>query len=84
MSGGLIGPEGTPRDYPGSLDRTPVFLGCSDRDSHIPAERVRESAAVLTGLGAKVTLRLYSGMGHVVNEDEMESVRALIDRVLER
>ena len=43
LSGGLIGPEGTPRDYPGSLDGTPVFLGCSDIDPHIPKERVIES-----------------------------------------
>ena len=46
LSGGLIGPDGTPRDYPGSLDGTPVFLGCSDVDGHIPAERVKENAEV--------------------------------------
>ena len=40
LSGGLIGPPGTPRNYPGSLDGTPVFLGCSDIDPHIPLERV--------------------------------------------
>jgi phospholipase/carboxylesterase len=52
LSGGLIGPDGTPRDYPGSLDGTPVFLGCSDTDPHIPKERVDYSAEVLRGLGA--------------------------------
>ena len=40
LSGGLIGPPGTPRNYSGSFDGTPVFLGCSDRDPHIPLERV--------------------------------------------
>src|SRR5207249_8246910 len=25
LSGGLIGPDGTPRDYPGNFDGTPVF-----------------------------------------------------------
>ena len=79
LSGGLIGPEGTPRDYPGSLDGTPVFLGCSDIDGHIPAGRVRESATVLERLGASVDMRLYRGMGHTVNEDEILAVRALVE-----
>jgi predicted esterase len=78
LSGGLIGPNGTPRDYPGSLDGTPVFLGCSDMDSHIPAERVRLSAEVLERLGGEVTMRLYPGMGHTIIEDELEAVRAMM------
>jgi predicted esterase len=84
LSGGLIGPPGTPRDYPGSLDGTPVFLGCSDIDSHIPAERVRESASVLRALGGEVTMRLYHGMGHVVNEDEIAAVQVMISDLLAR
>jgi len=82
LSGGLIGPDGTPRDYPGSLDGTPVFLGCSDVDPHIPAARVRESADVLAGLGGQVTMRLYPGMGHLVNADEIEEVRRMLDGAL--
>ncbi|HET6837960.1 MAG TPA: dienelactone hydrolase family protein, partial [Gemmatimonadales bacterium] len=78
LSGGLIGPDGTPRDYRGSLDGTPVFLGCSDVDSHIPAERVRHSAEVLERLGGEVTMRLYPGMGHTIIEDELEAVRAMM------
>lgn len=78
LSGGLIGPEGTPRDYAGSLDGTPVFLGCSDVDAHIPAPRVRESAEVLQRLGGVVTMRLYPGMGHLVNDDEIEAVRTIL------
>jgi len=78
LSGALIGPDDTPRDYPGSLEGTPVFLGCSDVDSHIPATRVQESAEVLRRLGGDVTLRLYPGMGHLVNDDEIEAVRAMI------
>jgi predicted esterase len=78
LSGGLIGPDGTPRDYAGSLDGTPVFLGCSDVDSHIPAARVRDSAEVLRRLGGDVTLRLYEGMGHTINDDEIEAVRAML------
>ena len=82
LSGGLIGPDGTPRDYAGSLDGTPVFLGCSDVDAHIPKERVEHTAEILEKLGATVTMRLYRGMGHTVNEDEIEAVRAMMDSVI--
>jgi len=74
LSGGLIGPEGTPRDYDGSLDGTPVFIGCSDQDPHIPLERVNETAEVLDDLDADVDERIYEGMGHTVNEDELDAV----------
>jgi predicted esterase len=84
LSGGLIGPEGTPRDYPGSLESSPVFLGCSDVDGHIPAERVRETAAVLTRLGGAVTMRLYPGMGHTVNDDEIANLRLMLDPFTQR
>jgi predicted esterase len=67
-----------PRDYPGSLDGTPVFLGCSDVDFHIPKQRVQLSAEVLQRLGGDVTMRLYTGMGHTVNEDEIEFVRGMM------
>jgi predicted esterase len=80
FSGGLIGPPGTPRDYEGSLDGTPAFLGCSDRDPHIPEERVHETADVLTELGADVTTRIYEGMGHTVNQDELEAARGVLRR----
>ena len=71
FSGGLIGPDGTPRDYPGSLEGTPVFLGCSDVDVHIPVERVHESAHVLHGLGGEVDERIYPRMGHTINGEEI-------------
>lgn len=78
LSGGLIGPDGTPREYSGSLGGTPMFLGCSDVDFHIPKVRVEASAAVLERLGGVVTLRLYPGMGHLVNQDEIDWVRAIL------
>lgn len=78
LTGGLIGPDGTPRDYAGSLDGTPMFLGCSDVDFHIPKARVDESAAVLRRMGATVTERLYANMGHTVNEDEIAFVREMM------
>jgi predicted esterase len=79
LSGGLIGAPGTTWDTPGSLAGTPVFVGCSDVDAHIPLERVEESAAVLARLNGDVTLRIYPGMGHTVNSDEVEHVRRVID-----
>jgi predicted esterase len=78
LSGGLIGPPGTPREYAGSLAGTPVFLGCSDIDAHIPVERVHESTEVFRRLGARVDERIYPGMGHTVNDNELEAVRTLL------
>ena len=78
LSGGLIGPDGTPRDYAGSLADTPIFLGCSDVDFHIPKERVELSAEVLRRLDGNVTLRLYPNMEHTVNPDEMRFVRGMM------
>jgi len=82
LSGGLIGPEGTPRDYPGSLGGTPVFLGCSDADFHIPKERVHETVEIMEKLGGEVTERLYPNMGHTVNLDEIKFVRRMMQTLL--
>jgi predicted esterase len=81
LSGALIGPDGTPRDYPGSLAGTPVFLGCSDIDFHIPKERVEFSEEVLRKLGGNVTVRLYPRMGHTVNHDEIRFVQAMMGKL---
>ena len=83
LSGGLIGPEGTPRAYAGALDGTPVFLGCSDVDPHIPVERVHETDEVLTRLGANVDKRIYPNFGHTVNQDEADAVRAMLQTVVD-
>ncbi len=83
LSGGLIGPEGTPRDYSGSLAGTPIFLGCSDVDPHIPVARVLETATVLRRLGGDVDMRTYPGMGHTINEDEVEAVRGIMQAVVD-
>lgn len=78
LSGGLIGPEGTPRTYAGSLQGSPVFLGCSDIDFHIPLKRVNESAEVLKALGGNVTEIIYPGMGHTIVQDEVEHVKKIL------
>jgi predicted esterase len=78
LSGALIGPPGTPRDYPGSFGGTPVFLGCSDIDPHIPLERVRESAEVIRRMEARVDERIYPRMGHTVNSDEIQAINEIL------
>jgi predicted esterase len=80
-SGGLIGPPGTTWNYPGSFGGTPVFLGCSDVDAHVPKTRVDESAAVFQRMGATVTEQIYPGMGHLVNEEEIAFTRTLLDEI---
>ena len=78
FTGGLIGPTGTPRDYAGSFDGTPMFIGSSDVDPHVPLERVRESSAVLRRMGAIVDERIYPQMAHTINADELAVVDALL------
>ena len=78
LSGGLIGPPGTARNYPGSFDGTPVFLGCSDTDPHIPLERVRESGEVFRRMNAKVDERIYARMGHTVTQDEIDAIQEIL------
>ena len=80
FSGGAIGPPGTTWDVGGNFGRTPVFLGCSDNDTHVPEARVRETADVFTRHGADVTLRIYPGMGHLVNDDEIGFAQQILDR----
>ena len=78
FSGGVIGPPGTVRDYAGAFAGTPAFLGCSDIDAHIPVERVRESAEIFRRMGATVDERIYPGMGHTINQAEIDAVRQLL------
>lgn len=93
LSGGLIGTadrEGPPRDdlygypdksfdYDTTLTGTAVFLGCHERDPHIPLARVRETAAVFERLGAPVTAQILPGAGHGVVESELGAVRSLLE-----
>jgi predicted esterase len=80
LSAGLIGPPGRQWNFDGTLDKTPVFLGCSDRDPHIPQDRVEESARELGRIGGDVDRRIYPGLGHTVNQDEMNRVQLMLAR----
>lgn len=78
LSGGLIGSEVLPQKYSGDLEGTEIFLGCSDVDSHIPLKRVDETEEVFIKLGANVTKRIYKGMAHTINRDEIKFVTTLM------
>jgi phospholipase/carboxylesterase len=82
LSGALIGPEDAPRQYAGSLAGTPVFLGCSDVDIHVPKERVQQTAEVLKRLGGQVTLQLYANMDHSASPAELDFVRRMMQAIL--
>ena len=79
LSGGLIGPALNPLSYDGNLDGVEIFLGCSDVDPHIPLERVNQTEEIFQKLGASVTKRIYKGMAHTVNQDEIEFIKSLIN-----
>lgn len=93
-SGGLIGAQIDPSfsntaggntvadgNTDGGLAGTPVFLGCSDRDPHIPLGRVQESTVIMKALGGEVTERIYPGMPHTINPDEIEWLQVLLDSI---
>lgn len=82
LSGGLIGEVVNPTNYLGDLKQTPIFLGCSEIDPHIPKERVEETEQVFKDLGASVAKKIYPGMGHLVNEDEIMHIQGLINLTL--
>jgi phospholipase/carboxylesterase len=82
FTGGLVGPPGTKFSYPGRLTGTSCFLGAGDPDPHVPWKRVEESAAVLSALGAAVTLRRYPGLPHTINEDEIEHAQRILRRLV--
>lgn len=82
LSGGLIGADDELEGYTGSLENTSVFLGCSDVDFHIPVNRVHDSTEILKNLGANVEERIYPGMGHTINQDEVDYVRGMMEVVI--
>lgn len=82
LSGGLVGEKINPDNYTGDLSGSPFFIGCSDADPHIPLERVTETEHIYRKLGANITKRIYPGMGHSVNEDELECVNGLMQKLI--
>jgi predicted esterase len=80
FSGGYIGPLNMQRSPAGDLGQMPAFLGCSDIDPHIPLQRVKETSALLSAMGARVTEKIYPNMEHTVNEDEIQQAKDLMQQ----
>jgi phospholipase/carboxylesterase len=78
FTGGLIGDKIYAENYKGDFAGTPVFVGTSDPDPHVPVERVHESAVILKNMKAAVTEKIYPNMGHTINRDEIEKANSLI------
>ena len=78
FSGALIGPRDLQRTYPGSFDKMPVFIGGSDVDPWVVHDLLKSTSSVFLKMGASVDFRTYPGMGHTVNQDEIERVRTML------
>lgn len=78
LSGGLIGQNLETSNYSGDFDGTPIFLGCSDVDPHIPLSRVEESVEVFKDMGAKMNVQLYPNGPHTIYEDEIKEVNGIL------
>jgi len=82
LSGALIGPKGMHRNYPGSFEDMPVFIGGSDVDPWVPHELILDTAAVFHRMGADLDLRIYPGMPHTINADEISRVQEMLANTL--
>jgi predicted esterase len=78
FSGALIGPPGMPRDYPGTFDHMPVFIGGSDIDPWVAHDLMQDTASLFEQMGAEVDFRTYAGMAHTVNQDEIDAARSML------
>ncbi|MBO2009983.1 alpha/beta hydrolase [Hymenobacter negativus] len=78
FTGGVIGDRVYLDHYTGDFLGTPIFLGTSDPDPHVPVERVHASTALLTSLGAAVTEQIYPRMGHTISQEEIDVANTII------
>lgn len=78
FTGGLIGDKVYSENYKGDFNGTPVFIGTSDPDPHVPVERVNASADILQGMNAQVTKKIYKNMGHTINEEEIQLANKIL------
>ena len=72
FSGGLIGEEVKPEDYQGDFKGTPIFIGTSDPDPHIPVQRFYATIEILEAMNADLDHKVYDQMGHTINQDEID------------
>lgn len=82
LSGGLIGQNVKPEYYKGTLENTPIFIGCGEHDQHVPAERIHLTASVMEQLNGAVNKKIYPNMGHTINKDEIKTIRGIMAKIL--
>lgn len=78
FTGGLIGDKIYYENYSGDFEGTPIFIGTSDPDPHVPVSRVNETTGILESMNAKVTTKIYPNMGHTISRDEIEKANTLV------
>jgi phospholipase/carboxylesterase len=78
FTGGLIGDRVYTENYKGDFNGTPVFIGTSDPDPHVPVQRVRATTKILKDMHAAVTEKIYPGMGHTISSDEIQQASRLV------
>jgi phospholipase/carboxylesterase len=80
FSGCLMGPEGTVWRPAGdaALGGLHVFITGSDMDEWIPEERTRQTAQVLSNLGADVEMHVYPSRTHIVSNLELSEARTFL------
>lgn len=72
FTGGLIGDRIYPEHYKGDFKQTPVFIGSSNPDPHVPVQRVNETTRILRSMNAEVTEKIFQNMGHTITKDEID------------
>ena len=80
FTGGLIGDRINNDNYKGDFLRTPIFIGTSDPDPHVPVERVHETTGILKSMNADVITKIYNGMGHTVSQEELDKANQHVFR----
>lgn len=81
FTGGLIGDVPDTSAYKGNFQNTPVFIGTSDPDPHVPVERVKYTIETLEKMGAAVTGHIYPGMGHTITREEIDEANKVVFEV---
>lgn len=78
FTGGLIGDKIYRENYKGDFQDTPIFIGTSNPDPHVPVERVYTTSNILKEMNATVTEKVYNHMGHTINQNEIEIANKVV------
>ncbi|MDN3686955.1 alpha/beta hydrolase [Cyclobacterium jeungdonense] len=78
FTGGLIGKSVSAEKYPGDLKGTPVFIGASEKDFHVPMARIQASGSILSGMQADVKILGFPDGMHTIREEEIAAANDFI------